>query len=1705
MASMIGEPAAALRHPCAPADLNFLAGGGEMGARMRALDWSSTPLGPPAAWPQSLKTIVRVMLDSRYAMWMLWGPERTFFCNDAYLPTLGIKRDWALGARSDEVWEEIWPEIGPRIAQVLEHGRATWDEALLLFLERRGFSEETYHTFSYSPVYDDESRIAGMLCVVTEVTERVIGERRLRILRDLAASAVGVTSVEDTCRRALEVLENYPFSIPFAAIYLLGPESRRARRVAHTRGLPERVAPPALDESSGQWPIAALLSTEATQQVTELPAAGINVPAAPWPDLVQHSFLLPLKGSGGERLVGFLIAAASPRGVLDDSYRAFFDLVAGQITAAIADAQALEAERRRARALAEIDRAKTAFFSNVSHEFRTPLTLMLGPMEEVASDPQTPERVRKQIELAHRNSQRLLKLVNSLLDFSRIEAGRVQASYESTDLAALTRDLASTFRSAMERAGLQFTVECHDLGQPVYVDREMWEKIVLNLLSNAFKFTLEGKVAVRLQRDEQHAVLEVSDTGVGVPEHELPRLFERFYRVEGTAARTQEGSGIGLALVHELVKLHGGTIDAKSELARGTTLRVKVPFGVEHLPRDRIKAPRALASTAMGAQVFVQEALRWIPSDGLEGYRPMPALTDNPPAAPDRRLAHTAGARILLADDNADMRAYVRDLLAPTYRIEMATDGEEALEAARRERPDLILSDIMMPRLDGLGLLKALRASEALRDVPVILLSARAGEEARLEGLDSGADDYLVKPFSARELLARVGALLELTRIRRQDEERLRLALSSIQDQFYMLDREWRYTVVNPRVPEMTGLAEAELLGRSIFELFPDLRGTFFEAELRAVVARLEPRRFEFEYAQRSFEIVVSPAGEGVAVLVSDITERKRTEQRLRESEERLRAFVNATSDVIYQMSADWSELRHLEGRAFIVDTQNPSRNWLDTYVEADEQSRVMAAVREAIRSKSIFQLEHRVRRVDGTVGWVLSRALPLKNPKGEIIEWFGAASDVTERKNTEQALREREEQLRLATEAAEVGLWDVDLITDTLYWPARVKAMFGISEDVPVSMADFYSGLHPEDRQRTSDAFAAALDPARRALYDVEYRTVGKEDGLIRWVAAKGRGIFDDTGRCVRVIGTAIDITVRKRAEEQLREQNRVQELLRNVSQALVAAQLDLERVVQIALDAATELSGAAFGAFFYNVRDERGERSTPYALSGAPREAFARFPKPRDTAVFGPTFRGEEIVRSFDITADPRYGQNAPHRGMPAGHLPVRSYLAVPVKAASGEVLGGLFFGHPKPGVFDDGAERLVLAVAAQAAVAFDNASLHRGLQREIEQRKRVEEALDEANRRKDEFLAMLAHELRNPLAPIGNASELLSRTVPDDTRAQTAVGMIKRQVTQLTRLVDDLLDVSRITQGRIQLKQQPIDLAAVITQAVETVEPQLRERRHKLSVTASSYEPLFVRGDFARLVQCVGNILTNAAKYSEPEGQITVRTGNQGAVAFVEISDTGVGIPPELLPRIFDLFVQSERTLDRSQGGLGIGLALVKRLVEMHGGEVCARSQGIGRGSTFEIRLPRIARPGSAAAEAASVRMQGRRILIVDDNADAADSLAMLLAFQGHETQVCYSGKEALACAEEFKPELGLLDIGLPEMNGYDLAKRLRMSSQLNGLYLIALTGYGQVEDQQRALAAGFDEHLIKPLDMAALERALAALATRERKAVRTAFDA
>jgi len=1249
---------------------------------MRAIDWSKTPLGPVRAWPQSLKTCMRIILTSRQPMFVWWGEELINLYNDAYKAIVGGKHPEALGQPARVVWREIWDEVGPRAETAMRANEGTYDEALLLIMERNGYPEETYYTFSYSPVPNDQGGTGGIICANTDDTQKIINDRQLAVLRDLGTRTTDVRTLDELFAQLAVGLAGNRRDLPFAMVYVADLTTRSATLCASVgieRGAPAAPASLPLDDDAA-WPLARALSAGELVTVDDLEHRFGALPSGAWDRVPARAVILPLPFSTSR--VGFLVAALNPFRLLDDAYRGFLRLLAGQIAASMANTQAYEEERRRAEALAELDRAKTAFFANVSHEFRTPLTLMLGPVEDTLDDPASVlgAAERKRLALVLRNGQRLQKLVNTLLDFARLEAGRTQASYEATDLAKLTAELASSFESAMTRAGLVYEVALSPL-EPVFVDRDMWEKIVLNLVSNAFKFTFEGTIRVALRATATHAELAVSDTGVGIPQSELPHVFERFHRVHGTRARTHEGSGIGLALVNELVKLHGGELRVASKVGRGTTFTVALPLGSAHLPAERIGVGRAQATTAVAAAAYVNEALRWLPSasdgDRGDGER---AAGDEPgldaPASLPGLLPAERSRRVLLADDNADMRDYVRRILSDRWRVETVANGEEALRAVLRDPPDVVVTDVMMPVLDGFGLLHALRADAQTRDIPVIMLSARSGDESRIEGLEAGANDYLVKPFSARELVARVQAQLAAVQLRRLEEEHrqrlarlLRLAPVAIA---LFKGREHRIELTNEQYQSLIG--DRSVLGKTVREAFPELASQDAFERLDEVYRTGEPQ----VHAERTVRL---PNGSGV-----------------------------------------------LEERIF----------------------------------RSLFQP---LRDADGTV------------------------------------------------------------------------------------------------------------------------------DG---------------------VLVVVLEVTEQVRARRQVEEANRE--------------------------------------------------------------------------------------------------------------------------------------------------AQR--------------------------------------ANRAKDEFLAMLGHELRNPLAPILTALQLMR--LRGSPGAEKERSVIERQVNHLARLVDDLLDVSRITRGKIELKKQPMELAEAVAKAIEVASPLYEQRQHRLTVAVPP-RGLGVDADPARLAQIISNLLTNAAKYTEPNGAIDVEAERDGADVVLRVRDNGIGISSDMLPRVFDLFAQEPQALDRSQGGLGLGLAIVYTLVTKHGGTIAVHSEGRGRGSTFTLRLPRL--EGAAAQHAQAPHVEPplaaghnrRRVLIVDDNADAAEMLALALEALGCTIEIAHDGPSALRVAERFPADIALIDIGLPVMDGYALARRLREMPGFAPTRLIAVTGYGQHDDRRRSSEAGFDAHLVKPVRIEAIEELVRALPT------------
>ncbi len=1291
--------------------VDFLSGGGEMGARMRAFNWAVTPLGPAEQWPQSLKTAVRIMLTSRQPMFVWWGEELINLYNDAYKAIVGGKHPEVLGQPASYVWREIWDQVSPRAESAMLKNEGTYDESLLLIMERNGYPEETYYTFSYSPVPGDQGGTGGIICANTDNTERIVGERQLALLKELAARAVDARTFDDACTLSARCLETNPFDLPFAMIYLIDPDKRLvtlAGACGIERGhaaAPETIA---LDEDS-IWPFAEVVQSHKHRLVIGLETTFDNLPTGAWQRPPSQAVTVPIAPSGEMGKAGILVAGLNPFRLFDDNYRSFIDLVSSQIAASIANAQAYEEERKRAEALAELDRAKTLFFSNVSHEFRTPLTLMLGPLEDLLAKTDNATEDRQHIEVAHRNSLRLLKLVNTLLDFSRIEAGRMQASYEPVDLAALTVDLASVFRSAIERAEMQLVIDCPTLPEPVYVDREMWEKVVLNLLSNAFKFTFEGGIEVRLQAAGEMAELTIKDTGIGIPAEEVPHLFERFHRVEGARGRTYEGTGIGLALVQELVKLHDGSVRVESVYGQGSAFIVTIPFGHAHLPSDRIQAGRSLTSTALGTNTYIEEALGWLPDDASGSAAESSISKDifGFPLEAREKSEESKRARILLADDNADMRDYVRRLLGTRYEVEAVADGEMALAAARERTPDLVLTDIMMPHLDGFGLLRALRDNPGTSTIPVIMLSARAGEEARVEGIEAGADDYLVKPFSARELLARVGTHLELVRIRREAQQQVINIWESINEGFVALDRDWRYIYINAEA-ERLGLNRNELLGKKLWEAFPATLGTETEREFRRAVE--EQMSVEFESFYEPWDM------------------------------------------------------------------------------------------------------------------WFENRCFP--SADGSLAVYF---RDITERKRAEE---EREQLL----------------------------------------------------------------------------------------VSAQG-------------------------------------------------ARLEAEQAQKLS-------------------------------------------------------------------------------------------------------------------------AELLV---------------------REQEARAQAEAA----NRTKDEFLATVSHELRTPLnAILGWVTMMRGGRLTEEMSAR-GLETIERNARSQARLIEDLLDVSRIITGKLRLEIQPVELSAVIQAAVDVIRPAADAKGIRLQLLLDSNAGP-VSGDPQRLQQIVWNLLSNAVKFTPKGGRVQVRLERVNSHIEIIVSDTGPGIDPDFQPFIFERFRQADTSYTRKHGGLGLGLALVRHLVELHGGTISTQSSGKDQGATFMVTLPLIiahdtgrfnpdvveqeeVRHATAAISDSPTRLDGLHLLVVEDEPDAREVMKLMLEQCGARVTIAANAAEGFELLERSKPDVLISDIEMYGEDGYSLIRKVRATeSAQSDIAAIALTAHARAEDRLRALAAGFDAHVSKPVELIELATVIASVTRRRQGA-------
>ncbi len=1524
----------------------IFAGNSEMAMLMRSHDWSQTPLGAVETWPQSLKTAIRIILGSRYPMFVWWGQQMTKFYNDAYIPMLGKRHPQALGQPASRVWAEIWDTLGPQAEAVLNQGQSTWNQELLLVMERNGYTEETYFTFSYSPVANDDGPVGGVFCACSEDTQRVLSDRRLATLRELAAETVTAKTVEAACKISATVLTNNAYDIPFALFYLLDGESEIARLAGTTRLAAGTLAScEAIELTSAQkceWQLKQVIETGESRIIEDLEAQFGLLPGGAWSESPHQAVVLPLARSG--ETFGFLIAGVSPLRTFDDDYKGFFDLMAGQVTTAIANAQAYEQERKRAEALAELDRAKTTFFSNVSHEFRTPLTLMLAPLEDTIANLNgtIPSQECEQLQLVQRNGMRLLKLVNSLLDFSRIEAGRVQASYEPVDLATYTAELASTFRSLIERAGMSLIVDCLPLPEAIYVDREMWEKIVLNLLSNAFKFTLGGTITVRLQCVENCVELTVSDTGVGIPSEELPHLFERFHRIKNSQGRSFEGSGIGLSLVQELVKLHSGKIDVSSTFGQGSCFTVTIPTATAHLPPEQIGASCTLASTALGAMPYVEEAQRWLP----EGDFRLPIVgfeLDNNPTNLNLAPANQATeSKILLADDNADMRDYIRRLLSRSYIVQTVADGVAALTAIEKNPPDLVLTDVMMPGMDGFELLRSLRSNPATQDIPIILLSARAGEESRIEGLAAGADDYLIKPFSARELLARVEASLKLARLRQEATVRERTILGRVTDAFMEMDLDFRLTYANEAAQRVSRTPLEAMLGKTMWEAFPGTIGNQFEFEYRRSLSEQIAVDFEEYYAPFDVwvEVHVYPSPTGLSLFFRDINDRKKIEQ------ERER-FLAVGSDLQAITGINgyfhWISPTFERILGWTPDFMT-SRPWTE-FVHPDDLGASVSEADSLFSGNQSLRFENRYRHKDGSYRWLLWNAQPY--PEEQVI--YGTAVDITdqvrvenERQRAQQALRETEEQSRNILESIAEAFFALDENWRFTYLNQFAETLLDrIPGDlIGKNLWEEYPGLIDNE-----------LEPI--------YRSAMRDR-----VAGSVTAFYPDHDRWyeARSYPAAHGITV---YFKNVTDQIQAEAVLRQTS-------AELERQLQ------------KFNAFKSSVPDF----IYTFDLSGR----FMDVNKPL-LDLWQKSF-AEVIGKNFFELDYPVDLAVKLHNQI---HKVIQTRQPLKDETPYTSAFGTRAYEYIWVPVFD--AEGAVEMVAGLTRDITDRKQAEAEREKLLQHEQAAREAAETANRIKDEFLAVLSHELRSPLNPILGWSKLLQQGKLGAAKTASALATIERNARLQSQLIDDLLDISRILSGKLSLNRMSVDLNMVISAALETVRLAAEAKSLQIQTTFSPSLGM-VMGDSGRLQQVIWNLLSNAVKFTPEGGQITVRLTQTKTYAQIQVIDTGKGINPDFLPYVFEHFRQEDGAITRKFGGLGLGLAIARQIVELHGGRIWVESRGEGQGASFTVELPLLhtANPVEEVAAGAETRsdeldLANLRVLVVDDERDSREFVAFV----------------------------------------------------------------------------------------------------------------
>ena len=1516
-----GMPAKALPFHSA---MDVLTGGGEMGERMRRMDWNSTPLGPVDAWPQNLKTCIRIILTSRQPMFVWWGDSLINLYNDAYKSIVGGKHPAALAQPASVVWREIWDQVGPRAEATMQGNEGTYDEALLLIMERNGYKEETYYTFSYSPVPNDHGGTGGIICANTDDTRRVIGERRLALLRELATRTANARTLEESCAETAKALDTNPKDMPFALVYRFEPSGDSAVLAAasgsgaDTAWAPDRIPTAGVIHPS----LRELFDSDGSVHFKDLDSLLGQAPVTVWGVPATEAVAMPISTSGLKDRIGFLIVGLNPYLPLNEDYRNFLDLVAGQVSTALSNGLAYEEEKRRVQSLADLDRAKTEFFSNVSHEFRTPLTLMLGPAEDLLNESGSALSSidRDRVALLHRNSLRLMKLVNTLLDFSRLESGRTSVSYEPIDLAGYTRELASAFEFAMERAGLDFRLDCPALEFPVFADRDMWEKIVLNLLSNAFKFTFKGGIAVSLAPKGDGVELIVSDTGVGIPESELPNLFKRFHRVPASQARTHEGSGIGLALVQELVHLHHGTIEVESVLGRGTRFKVYIPSGSQAHPMPG--TPASESGSALGAKPFVEEALRWLPE-------PAPSVREPETGATRPLLESKSTAsheRIFLVDDNRDMGDYLKRILSPHWSVETFPDGAAALEAALLNPPDLVLSDVMMPRLDGFGLLKRLKEEPATASIPVILLSARAGEEATVEGISAGADDYLVKPFSSREVIARVGARLEIARLRKVKESEEKAHLLAVRK------RDEELAVHLER--ETTAHAEAEVQRARLDSLF---------TEAPALIAIVEGADYVFEFANPMYRALLG----GRELIGKPLKE----------------------------------VLPGLEGQAV-----------MDILAEHPEERGIFPRPRIPVDGGLGFR---------GSRGKILRFRLPggsrsrRGKSQGVAVYGFEVTTQVRSRRQTESlmadlmakherlqaaesALRENQDKLQLTLEAVKLGTWDFHPETGGLAWSSRTREIFGLDSKSPMDFETFQSRIHPDERERVLALIRNAMEPGGNGTIQMEHRIVIPGAENPRWVEGRGKALFDEDRKVIRVIGTVLDITNRKQAEAEIQKFKTLVE-----ESGDFVFLLGKDGVLSYANSAAR----MALGLDSSQSMEKRG--IVEFCSTEDRIQALGILDAAWVTGSWDGEFRfvqtgtGKAIPIQWNVFVlrDPDSGQPFSLASVGRDLTQIKSTEERLRQTQKMEAVGKL-----AGGIAHD-FNNLLTSINGYADLAMakvDSGELHDFLH---EIRKSGERAATLTRQ-------LLAYSRKQVLTPkslvlnsiVQNMESMVSRLIGEDIALQA-------------RLAPDL--------GKV--KVDPGQVEQILLNLIFNA----RDAMPNGGTLEIKTETVFLDDSYVA----------------------TQLDARPGSYALLEVRDSGIGMDKETLEQIFEPFFTT-----KSIGkGTGLGLSSVYGIVKQSGGNISVWSEP-GKGAAFRIYFPIIVEDrGPLAGTSRPPRSEAEkghgRVLLVEDEAPVRQFIRTVLAKQGYDVVEAKNGEEALELSGNPGLEIALLltDVVMPGMSG------------------------------------------------------------------------